>query len=103
LRAASRRGLLGAAGHSYGAWTVQHLLGQGITMPRWNVPDRRLRAGIALSPVPPRRGIAVPVPRMVAPLLHMTGTADSSPLDDVTWEQRTPGRMRRAARGRRGD
>jgi dienelactone hydrolase len=80
---------IGVAGHSYGAWAVQHLLGQGITMPRWNVPDRRLRAGIALSPVPPRRGIAVPVPRMTAPLLHMTGTADSSPLDEVTWEQRT--------------
>lgn len=80
---------MGVAGHSYGAWTVQHLLGQGIAMPRLNVPDRRLRAGIALSPVPPRRGVAVALPRMTAPLLHMTGTADSSPLDDVTWEQRT--------------
>ena len=47
---------IAVAGHSYGAWTVQHLLGQ--LLPGGDrglgLPDARLRAGIALSPSPPR-------------------------------------------------
>jgi dienelactone hydrolase len=80
---------LGIAGHSYGAWAVQQLLGQGLVAGRRDVPDRRLRAGIVLSPVPPKRGVVVRMPRMTAPVLHLTGTADSSLPDEVSWEQRT--------------
>jgi predicted dienelactone hydrolase len=73
---------LAAAGHSYGAWTVQHLLGQrlpggGGGVPGLALPDPRLRAGVALSPIaprglPPRFAFA----RFSAPLLSVTGTRD---------------------------
>ncbi|WP_137178855.1 acetylhydrolase [Roseomonas sp. AR75] len=70
---------LAVAGHSYGAWLVQHLLGQRLPggdrgLP---LPDRRLRAGIALSPSPPR-GLPprLAFARVATPILHVTGTAD---------------------------
>jgi dienelactone hydrolase len=78
---------LAVAGHSFGAWTVQHLLGQRIPggdrgLP---VPERRLAAGIALSPSPPR-GLPPPVAfaRMTAPILHVTGTLDSGFVEGAT-------------------
>jgi predicted dienelactone hydrolase len=67
------------AGHSYGAWLVQTMLGQrvpggdrGLTL-----PDPRLGAGIALSPIPPQGLPArVALDRVRAPILHVTGTED---------------------------
>jgi dienelactone hydrolase len=43
------------AGHSYGAWTVTHMLGERLPMGNWGLalPDQRLKAGIAISPIPP--------------------------------------------------
>ncbi|MBY0338147.1 MAG: acetylhydrolase [Acetobacteraceae bacterium] len=64
-----------AAGHSFGAWTVQHALGQGLPLPIPGIPERRLGAGILLSPVPPLFG-APEVAAIRAPLLHVTGTED---------------------------
>ncbi|WP_237214513.1 alpha/beta hydrolase family protein [Falsiroseomonas oryziterrae] len=82
---------LAVAGHSYGAWTVQHLLGQRIPggergLP---VPERRLCAGIALSPVPPR-GLPprLAFARIEAPILHMTGTEDRTFVDGTQPEDR---------------
>jgi dienelactone hydrolase len=93
---------LAATGHSFGAWTVQYLLGQrlpppvaaaGRSLPK--LPDPRLRAGILLSPVPPKL-----LPPEVAfagmgqgpgphPwLLHVTGTEDRGIIEGTTPEQR---------------
>ncbi len=75
---------LAVAGHSFGAWTVQHLLGQRIPGGDRGLalPERRLAAGIALSPVPPR-GLPprVAFARIAAPILHVTGTADRTFVD----------------------
>jgi predicted dienelactone hydrolase len=82
---------LAVAGHSYGAWTVQHLLGQRIPGGERGLalPDRRLKAGIALSPVPPR-GLPprLAFGRVAAPMLHLTGTRDHSFVDGATPEDR---------------
>lgn len=75
------------AGHSYGAWTVQHVLGQrlGGGEAALGLPDRRFAAGIALSPIPPRdrraRAAFAPV---ATPMLHVTGTRDSGVLEGAT-------------------
>ncbi len=86
-------GRMAAAGHSYGAWTVQHLIGQrlpgvGVVL-GLALPDARLRAGIALSPVrpqglPPRLAFA-PV---ATPLLSVTGTRDSGWIENATPDDR---------------
>ncbi|HWL80574.1 MAG TPA: acetylhydrolase [Roseomonas sp.] len=75
---------LGIAGHSYGAWLVQHMLGERIPGGDRGLalPDRRLSAGIALSPVPsaglpPQLAFA----RVKAPMLHVTGTQDDTWVD----------------------
>nr|WP_283949819.1 acetylhydrolase [Limobrevibacterium gyesilva] len=85
------------AGHSFGAWTVTHMLGEalpGVALLGEGrplaLPDRRLAAGIALSPVPPlllpaRSAFA----RVSAPILHVTGTRDSGVVDAATPEDRT--------------
>mgnify|MGYP002781282966 FL=1 len=79
---------IAAAGHSYGAWTVQHLIGQRLpglgAVPGLVLPDPRLRAGIALSPVrpqglPPRVAFA-PV---AVPLLSVTGTRDAGYIENA--------------------
>jgi len=82
---------LAVAGHSYGAWTVQHLLGQRIPGGERGLalPERRLKAGIALSPVPahglpPRLAFA----RVATPMLHVTGTQDHSYVDGATPQDR---------------
>jgi predicted dienelactone hydrolase len=82
---------LAAAGHSYGAWTVQHLLGE--RLPGGDrglrLPETRLKAGIILSPIPsqglpPRLAFA----RISAPMLHVTGTEDRTFLDGASPEDR---------------
>jgi predicted dienelactone hydrolase len=80
-----------AAGHSYGAWTVQHLIGQRLpgAVPNLTLPDPRIRAGIALSPIAPR---GIP-PRLAfadvaAPLLSVTGTRDHGYIENATAEDR---------------
>ncbi|MGG5819151.1 alpha/beta hydrolase family protein [Falsiroseomonas sp. HW251] len=78
---------LAVAGHSYGAWTVQHLVGQRIPGGDRGIPlpERRLKAGIALSPLPPR-GLPprLAFSRVATPMLHVTGTLDSSFVDGTT-------------------
>ncbi|WP_233256003.1 alpha/beta hydrolase family protein [Falsiroseomonas bella] len=80
-------GRLAAAGHSYGAWLVQHLLGQ--RLPGGDrglrLPERRLKAGILLSPSPPR-GLPprLAFARVTTPMLHVTGTADHGWVEGAT-------------------
>lgn len=82
---------LAIAGHSYGAWLVQHLLGQ--RLPGGDrglaLPERRLAAGIALSPSPPR-GLPprLAFSRVATPMLHVTGTADHGWVEGATPEDR---------------
>lgn len=77
---------LAITGHSYGAWTVQHMLGE--RLPGGDrglgLPDPRLKAGVALSPIP---AIGLP-PRLAyagiaAPLLHVTGTEDHGFIEGI--------------------
>jgi len=79
--------LLAMAGHSYGAWLVQHMLGQRIPGGDRGLalPERRLRAGILLSPSPPR-GIPprLAFARVEVPILHVTGTEDQGWLEGAT-------------------
>lgn len=75
------------AGHSFGAWTAAHVLGQALPLALPGIPDRRFRAGVLLSPVP---GLLGP-PRteaIAAPLLHVTGTEDRTALDGAGPEER---------------
>lgn len=84
------------AGHSYGAWTVTHMLGQRLpggalieSQLGLALPDPRLAAGIALSPVPPM-GIAAAEAygRIRAPILHITGTQDRGTIEAATPQDR---------------
>ena len=81
------------AGHSYGAWTVLHLLGQRLPVADvgLRLPDPRLRAGIALSPIPPM-GLspAQAYAPVRAPILYVTGTRDQG-WGVGNWRQRTLG------------
>ena len=54
-----------------------HSVGRRILNPNLDMPDPRLKAGIALSPFPPF-GISplVAYARITAPILHITGTED---------------------------
>ncbi len=82
---------LAIAGHSYGAWLVQHMLGQRLPGGDHGLalPDARLKAGIALSPIPPR-GLSprFAFGRVARPMLHVTGTLDSGFIDGATAEDR---------------
>jgi dienelactone hydrolase len=78
---------LAVAGHSYGAWLVQHLLGQRIPGGERGLPlpERRLKAGVALSPSPPRGLPArLAFSRVATPMLHVTGTADHGYVEGAT-------------------
>jgi predicted dienelactone hydrolase len=70
---------IAVAGHSYGAWLVQTLLGQRVPGGDRGLalPEPRLGAGIALSPIPPQ-GLPprLAMDRVRAPMLHVTGTED---------------------------
>ncbi len=79
-------GRLAAAGHSFGAWTVAHALGQALPLAVPGIPDRRFRAGVLLSPVPGMFG--VDGRNIQAPLLHVTGTEDRTVLDSAGPEDR---------------
>jgi predicted dienelactone hydrolase len=72
---------VGAAGHSFGAWTVQALAGQafsGSAGREIKLAEPRIRAGVIMSPIAPKQrsqsGRAFS--RIHTPLLHLTGTRD---------------------------
>ena len=98
LRGAIDPARVAVAGHSYGAWTVSHMLGERLPLGGWglSLPDRRLRAGVALSPIPPLPIPVFGVPANVAfggisaPILHVTGTQDSG-MGAPDWRARTVG------------
>lgn len=81
------------AGHSFGAWTVSHMLGQRLPLAGFGpaLPDPRLLAGVAFSPIPPI-GIApeAAYAGVAAPMLHVTGTEDRG-AQAPDWRARTAG------------
>lgn len=84
---------LAAAGHSFGAWTVSHLLGERLPLPvaGLRLPDPRLRAGVALSPIPPIGVLpALAYVGVSAPVLHVTGTEDRG-IEAPSWDVRATG------------
>jgi dienelactone hydrolase len=86
---------LGMSGHSFGALTTQVMAGQmfpdeGGALLQMKEP--RFKAGILYSPVPiPHLSDEDPAKLygpISIPLLHMTGTEDSSPIEDWGYEAR---------------
>ncbi len=86
-------GRVGIAGHSYGAWTASHMVGERLPLfaPAVRLPDRRLRAAAMLSPIPPL-GVAPEqaYQDIAVPTLHVTGTRDSG-FGVGDWRLRTLG------------
>lgn len=75
---------VGMSGHSFGAVTTQAVSGQGVagTTP---YADVRIKAAIAFSPSPPRRGDAeTAFSGVTIPWMLMTGTRDAAAIGGVT-------------------
>lgn len=84
---------IGAAGHSYGAFTTLALAGQLFRDRQGreiSLADRRLKAVVIMSPpVPEDRAWRDKAFRAVAiPCLHLTGTRDRAVVTDTTPEER---------------
>jgi len=72
---------IGVAGHSFGAWTALTIAGQG--MGQKSRADERVKAAIAMSAPVPRRDQGRSYAHITIPVLHMTGTADNSPIGET--------------------
>lgn len=80
---------IGMAGHSYGAITTQGLCGQvfGAMGPRF--VDKRIDAGLPLSPSKPKLGSSEKAfSNIKIPMMLMTGTEDNSVIGGTTPESR---------------
>lgn len=79
---------IGMAGHSFGAHSVIAAAGRNYVTPdgTHSFGDARIKAAVALSPSPPGRQntedqYAQIYEPIAIPILHMTGTRDTTPLD----------------------
>jgi dienelactone hydrolase len=73
---------IGMSGHSYGAITTLVAAGQRFGPITLDMPT--FAGGFAMSPSPPRNAPADRAyARMTAPIFHLTGTEDGSPLGDL--------------------
>ena len=86
---------LGISGHSFGAMTAQVIAGQLVPDEYGalvSMADHRFKAGIAYSPVPISHLSDAPDTALYGPinipLLHMTGTKDTSPLASFAYDHR---------------
>jgi dienelactone hydrolase len=85
---------LGMSGHSFGAMTTQVMAGQrrGHGKRQYTLSEPRFKAGILYSPVPYRQkkdhNAADFYGTIRIPLLMMTGTDDSSPLENFGYTER---------------
>lgn len=84
---------IGMAGHSFGAFTTLAVAGQTFVLPRGGeqqLADPRVKAAIPMSaPVPRNKEQHTKAFGSVKiPCLHMTGTEDTSPINDTTAEER---------------
>jgi len=76
------------AGHSFGSWTALTASGQSMVTPfgkEISSVEPRIKAAIYLSPTAPRKNTdpAVVFGKIQIPGLHLTGTADDSPVNDA--------------------
>lgn len=84
---------IGMAGHSFGSYTTLAIAGQTFVLPRGGeqqLDDPRVKAAIPMSsPVPRNKEQhAKAFGSIKIPCLHMTGTEDTSPINDTTAEER---------------
>jgi predicted dienelactone hydrolase len=80
---------VGMSGHSFGAVTTQAVSGQSVPTGGQPFTDPRIKAAIAMSPSPPRRGSAATAFGSVKiPWMLMTGTKDTAIIGDSTPEAR---------------
>ncbi|MDD5533958.1 MAG: hypothetical protein PHC52_14295 [Syntrophales bacterium] len=82
---------IGAAGHSFGAFSVLAVAGLAIKKDgdEAMLPDRRVRAALPMSaPVPLKDGIIMNFDGIEIPCLHMTGTRDDSPIGETAAKDR---------------
>jgi len=80
---------VGMSGHSFGAVTTQATSGQSFGAAGARLTDKRIKAAIAFSPSSPGRGDAASAFRSVRiPWMLMTGTRDTSIVNDTTVESR---------------
>ncbi|MFN3159315.1 MAG: alpha/beta hydrolase family protein [Rubinisphaera brasiliensis] len=80
---------IGMSGHSYGANTTQGVSGQSAPLIGQRYTDPRISAAIMFSPNRPRRfNPETAFGKVSIPWLLMTGTKDTSPINDTTVEDR---------------
>jgi predicted dienelactone hydrolase len=80
---------VGMSGHSFGAVTTQGVSGQFNPLIRQKFTDNRIKAATMFSPsVPGRAQPQVAFGKVSIPWLLMTGTRDTSPINDTTAEDR---------------
>ena len=71
---------IGVAGHSFGAYTVMAVAGQGMASRGGLFRDPRIKAAIAMSTPTPRPVTDEMMRDVRIPLMHLTGTKDTSPI-----------------------
>ncbi|MCX7048763.1 MAG: hypothetical protein NTX50_25160 [Candidatus Sumerlaeota bacterium] len=84
---------IGMAGHSFGAYTTLAAIGQAFVTPQGkeiSLSEPRIKAAIAMSsPVPKNKDqFDKAFAKIAIPVMHMTGTLDSSPIGDTKAEER---------------
>ncbi|OYP28513.1 dienelactone hydrolase [Rhodopirellula sp. MGV] len=80
---------VGMSGHSFGAATTQGVSGQSAPGFGQRFTDRRIDAALMFSPNRPRRGDPkAAFAKVSIPWMMMTGTKDTSPVNDTTPEDR---------------
>ncbi|HMJ90678.1 MAG TPA: hypothetical protein VK530_12735 [Candidatus Acidoferrum sp.] len=79
---------VGVAGHSFGAWTVLAIAGQGDSRAARRTADQRVKAGIAMSAPVPKDSARRDYEHIRIPILHLTGTADESPIGGTSAKDR---------------
>ena len=79
---------VGVAGHSFGAHTAMSVAGMSFPSPGWNFTDNRVTAAVVLSPTTPRTQPEKRFGEIRIPVMHMTGTADDSPVGDTMAKDR---------------
>ena len=83
---------VGAAGHSFGAYTTLAVAGQVLGRPggrEISLADPRIKAAIPMSaPVPRKRNLTQAYAKITIPCLHMTGTRDDSLIGETKAPER---------------
>ena len=82
--------LIAMSGHSFGAITTQAVSGQYFPKLDLNYTDKRIKAAVIFSPSPPKVGGTTKesFSKVSIPWMLMTGTNDSSPINQMTPEKR---------------